>query len=164
MLARRAATLCRNVADRAAAQGDFMAAAGLLRRVAALLPADDPARPIAIADCAGWLLSAGHVDAATALSDAARAAAEASGDRASQLVCESLARMVEISASADVGVGEEQVALDRARAGAEETERAGRLGEAARLWYLTSIWEGNTMLRCAKARAAADRMLELGQG
>ena len=81
----------------------------------------------------------------------------------SQLVCESLGRMVEISASADVGVGEEQAALDRARAGAEETERAGRLGEAARLWYLTAIWEGNTMLRCAKARAAAERTLELGQ-
>ena len=71
--------------------------------------------------------------------------------------------MVEISASADVGVGEEQAALDRARAGAEETERAGRLGEAARLWYLTAIWEGNTMLRCAKAREAAERTLELGQ-
>jgi class 3 adenylate cyclase/tetratricopeptide (TPR) repeat protein len=162
-LARRAAALCRHVADRAAAQADFMAAAGLLRRVAALLPADDPARPIAIADCAGWLLTAGHMDAAAALSDAARAAAEASGDRASQLVCESLGRMVEISASADVGVAEEQAALDQARAGAEETERAGRLGEAARLWYLTSIWEGNTLLRCAKAREAAERTLELGQ-
>ena len=164
VLARRAATLCRQVADRAAAQADFMAAAGLLRRVAALLPADDPARPIAIADCAGWLLTAGHMDAATALSDAARAAAEASGDRPAQLVCDSLGRMVAISASADVGVGEEQAALDRARAGAEETERAGRLGEAARLWYLTAIWEGNTMLRCAKARAAAERVLELGTG
>ena len=164
VLARRAATLCRQVADRAAAQADFMAAAGLLRRVAALLPADDPSRPIAIADCAGWLLTAGHMDAAAALSDAARAAAEASGDRPAQLVCDSLGRMVAISASADVGVGEEQAALDRARAGAEETERAGRLGEAARLWYLTAIWEGNTMLRCAKARAAAERVLELGQG
>ena len=164
MLARRAATLCRQVADRSAAQADFMAAAGLLRRVAALLPADDPSRPIAIADCAGWLLTAGHMDAAAALSDAARAAAEASGDRPAQLVCDSLGRMVAISASADVGVGEEQAALDRARAGAEETERAGRLGEAARLWYLTAIWEGNTMLRCAKARAAAERVLELGQG
>ena len=81
VLARRAATLCRQVADRSAAQADFMAAAGLLRRVAALLPADDPSRPIAIADCAGWLLTAGHMDAAAALSDAARAAAEASGDR-----------------------------------------------------------------------------------
>ena len=57
VLARRAATLCRQVADRSAAQADFMAAAGLLRRVAALLPADDPSRPIAIADCAGWLLT-----------------------------------------------------------------------------------------------------------
>ena len=163
VLARRAATLCRQVADRSAAQADFMAAAGLLRRVAALLPADDPSRPIAIADCAGWLLTAGHMDAAAALSDAARAAAEASGDRPAQLVCDSLGQMVAISASADVGAGEEQAALDRARAGAEETERAGRLGEAARLWYLTAIWEGNTMLRCAKARAAADRVLELGQ-
>jgi len=163
LLARRAATLCRQVADRAAAQADFMAAAGLLRRVAALLPAGDPARPIAIADCAGWLLTAGHTDAAMGLSDAARTAAEASGDRASQLVCDSLRRLVEMSTSADVGVGEEQAALDQARAGAEETERAGRLGEAARLWYLTAIWEGNTLLRCAKAREAAERTLGLGQ-
>ena len=163
VLARRAAALFRQVADRAAAQGDFMAAAGLLRRVAALLPADDPARPIAIADCAGWLLTGGHMDAATALSAAASAAAEASGDRPSQLVCEALGRMIEISASAEVGVGDERAALDHAHASAEDTERAGRLGEAARLWYLTAIWEGNTLLRCAKAREAAERTLELGQ-
>src|SRR5262249_54959281 len=52
-LARRAATFLRHAADRGAAQGDFVAAAGLLRRVAVLLPAEDPARPIAIADCSG---------------------------------------------------------------------------------------------------------------
>ena len=163
VLARRAATLFRHVADRVAAQGDFVAAARLLRRVAALLPADDPARSIAIADCAGWLFTAGHMDAAAALSAAAGAAAEASGDRAAQLVCESLGRMIEISASTDVDAGEEQAALDHARAGAEETERAGRLAEAGRLWYLTAIWEGNTLLRCARAREAADRTLELGR-
>ncbi len=163
VLARRAATLFRNAADRVAAQGDFVAAARLLRRVATLLPADDPARPIAIADCACWLFNAGHMDAAAALSKAAGAAARASGDRASQLVCESLERMIKISVSTDVGVGEEQAALDDARSGAEETERAGRLGEAARLWYLTAIWEGNTLLRCARARAAAERTLELGR-
>ena len=162
-LARRAASLFRRVADRAAAQGDFTAAAGLLRRAAALLPAEDPARPIAVADCAGWLLTAGHMDAAAALSKAASAAAEASGDRASQLVCHSLARMVEISASREVGVEDERTALDDARAAAAETERAGRLGEAARLWYITAIWEGNTLLRCAKAREAAERTLELAQ-
>ncbi len=81
VLARRAATLFRGVADRVAAQGDFMAAAGVLRRVAALVPADDPARAIALADCAGWLLTAGHMQAAAMASAAAGAAAEASGDR-----------------------------------------------------------------------------------
>ncbi len=163
MLAGRAATLFRRVADRAAAQGDFMAAAGLLRRVAGLLPAEDPGRPIAIADCAGWLLTAGHMDAALALSAAAAAAAEPTGDRAAQLVCDSLRRMVEMSTSADVGVDAERVALDHARAAAAETERSGRLGEAARLWYITAIWEGNTLLRCAQAREAAERTLRLGQ-
>ncbi len=162
-LGRRAATLFRHVADRVAAQGDFVAAARLLRRVAALLPADDPARSIAIADCAGWLFTAGHIDVAAGLSAAASAAAGASGDRASQLVCEALERMLEISAKANVGPGEEQAALDDARAGAEETERAGRVGEAARLWYLTAIWEGNTLLRCARGREAAERTLELGR-
>ena len=54
----------------------------------------------------------------------ARERLEPVGERlvpAGQLVCDSLGRMVAISASADVGVGEEQAALDRARAGAEET-------------------------------------------
>jgi class 3 adenylate cyclase len=162
-LARRAASLFRRVADRAAAQGGFAGAAGLLRRVAGLLPADDPARSIAIADCAGWLLNSGHTDAAVPLSAAARAAAEASGDRASQLVCEALGRLIETSSRADVGRGVEQAALDHARAGAEETERAGRLDEAARLWYVTAIWEGNTLLRCARAREAAERTLQLGR-
>ena len=125
VLARRAATLLRHVADRTAAQGDFVAAARLLRRVAAFLPPADPARPIAIADCAGWLFNAGHMDAAAALSAAAGAAAEASGDRAAQLVCESLGRMIQIAASTDVDAGEEQAALDHARAGARG-DRAGR--------------------------------------
>ena len=161
-LARRAATLFRRAADRAAAQGDFVAAAGLLRRVAVLLPAEDPGRSIAIADCAGWLFTAGHVDAAAGLSRAAAAAAGASGDRVAQAVCGSLGRMIELSTRTDVAPGEEQAALDGARAGAEEAEREGRLGEAARLWYLTSVWEGTTLLRCATARAAAERTLELG--
>jgi class 3 adenylate cyclase len=163
-LARRAATLFRRAADRVAAQGDFPPAAGLLRRVAALLPAEDPARSIAIADCAGWMFNAGHMDAAGAMSAAARVAAEGSGDRAAQLVAESLGRMIEFSASADVGAEQEQAAIEGARAGAEEAERAGRLGEAARLWYVTAIWEGNTLLRCATAREAATRTLELGRG
>ena len=162
-LAGRSATLFRRVADRVAAQGDFMAAAGVLRRVAALVSADDPARAIALADCAGWLLTAGHMEAAAMASAAAGAAAEASGDRPSRLVCESIGRMIAISASADVSVGEEQSALDRARAGAEETEGAGRLAEAARLWYVTSMWEGLWMLRCANAREAAERTRHLGQ-
>jgi class 3 adenylate cyclase/tetratricopeptide (TPR) repeat protein len=162
-LARRAATLSRRVADRAAAQGDFMAAAGLLRRVAGLLSAEDPARPIAIADCAGWLLTAGHMDAAAALSAAASAAAGATGDRASQLVCDSLRRMVEMSTRADVAGEDDRAALDHARAAAEETERSGRLGEAARLWYITALWEGNTLLHSAQAREAAERTLGLGQ-
>ena len=114
-LARRAATLFRHAADRAAAQGDFVAAAGLLRRAAVLLPAEDPARSIAIADCAGWLFTAGHIDPAAALSRAAMAAAGASGDRVAQLVCESLGRLVELSARADVAAGEEQAALEQAR-------------------------------------------------
>ncbi len=96
-------------------------------------------------------------------SAAAGAAAEASGDRPSQLVCESIGRMIAISASADVSVGEEQSALDRARAGAEETEGAGRVAEAARLWYVTAMWEGLWMLRCANAREAAERTRRLGQ-
>ena len=162
-LARRAATLYRHVADRIAAQGDFPQAAGLLRRVAGLLPADDPGRSIAIADCAGWMFNAGYIDAAVAMSAASRVAADGSGDRPAQHVCESLGRMIELSTSTEVGVGEEHAALDDARAGAEESERAGRLGEAARLWYITSIWEGNTLLRCATARDAAGRTLRLGR-
>jgi class 3 adenylate cyclase len=162
-LARGAATLFRRAADRAAAQGDFVAAAGLLRRVAVLLPAEDPGRSIAIADCAGWLFTAGHVDAAAGFSRAAAAAAGASGDRVAQLVCGSLGRLIDLSTRTDVAAGEEQAALDGARAGAEEAEREGRLGEAARLWYLTSVWEGTTLLRCATARAAAERTLELGE-
>jgi len=162
-LACRAATLFRRAGDRAAAQGDFVTAAGLLRRVAVLLPAADPARSIAIADCAGWLFTAGHIDAAAALSRAAAAAAEASGDRVAQLVCDSLGRLIEVTAQADVAAGEEGAALERARAGAEEAQREGRPGEAARLWYLTSIWEGTSLLRCSAARAAAERTLELGR-
>ena len=162
-LAGRAATLYRHVADRTAAQGDFPQAAGLLRRVAALLPADDPGRSIAIADCAGWMYNAGYIDAAVAMSAASRAAADGSDDRPAQRVCESLGRMIELSTSTEIGVGEEQAALDEARAGAEECERTGRLGEAARLWYITSIWEGNTLLRCATAREAAGRTLDLGR-
>jgi tetratricopeptide (TPR) repeat protein len=103
------------------------------------------------------------MDAAAALSAASVAAAEASGDRAAQLVCASFRQMVEFSSSTSVGPGEEQAAIDAARAGAEEVERAGRLGEAARLWYLTAIWEGNSLLRCARAREAADRTLALGR-
>jgi tetratricopeptide (TPR) repeat protein len=34
---------------------------------------------------------------------------------------------------------------------------------AARLWYLTAIWEGNSLLRCARARDAAERTLDLGR-
>jgi class 3 adenylate cyclase/tetratricopeptide (TPR) repeat protein len=163
VLAGRAATLFRGAADRAAAQGDFVAAARLLRRVAALLPADDPARAIAIADCADWLFTAGHMQAAAALAAAATAAAETSGDAAARIVCQSLQRMVEYAARPDVGAGEEQAALDDARAGADMAEREGRPGEAARLWVLTAIWEGNTLLRCARARQAAERARELGQ-
>jgi class 3 adenylate cyclase/tetratricopeptide (TPR) repeat protein len=163
VLAGRAATLFRGTADRAAAQGDFVAAARLLRRVAALLPADDPARPIAIADCAGWLFTSGHMDAAATLAAAAAAAAETSGDRTAQIVCKALRQMVEYATRADVGPGEEQAAIDAARTGAEEAEREGRLGEAARLWFVTAIWEGNTLLRCARAREAAERTRELGQ-
>ncbi len=163
VLARRAATLYRRVADRAAAQADFPLSSRLLGRVAALLPADDPARAIAIADCAGWLLNAGQMDAAAALSAASVAAAEASGDRAARLVCRSFRQMVEFSMSATVGPGDEHAAIDDARAGAEELEGADRLGEAARLWYLTAIWEGNSLLRCAHAREAADRTLDLGR-
>jgi class 3 adenylate cyclase len=161
-LAGRAAALFRHAADRAAAQGDFVAAAGLLRRVAVLLPAQDPGRSIAIADCAGWLFTAGHIDAAAALSRAATAAAGATADRPAQLVCESLGRLIELSTRADVRPGEEQAALEQARAGAVAAEREGRLGEAARLWYLTSIWEGTTLLRCATAREATERTLDLG--
>src|SRR5204863_1429367 len=106
--------------------------------------------------------TAGVTYPAEALSRASMAAAGASGDRVAQLVCESLVRLVELSARADVAAGEEQAALEHARAGAEEAEREGRLGEAARLWYLTSVWEGTTLLRCATARAAAERTLELG--
>jgi class 3 adenylate cyclase len=163
VVAGRAATLLRHVADRAAAQADFPLASRLLGRVAGLLPADDPARPVALADCASWLLNAGHMDAAAALSGAATAAAHASGDRAAQLVCEPLARMIEFSMSAEVGAGEERAALDRARAGAEELEGTGCFGEAARLWLLTAVWEGNTLLRCARAREASERTLQLGR-
>jgi class 3 adenylate cyclase len=163
VLARRAATLYRRVADRAAAQADFVAAARLLRRVAALLPPDDPARPIAIADCAGWLYNAGQMDAASALSAASVAAAEASGDGAAQLVCRSLEQMVEFSTSMSAAHGDEGAAIEEARAGAEELEGAGRVGEAARLWFLTAIWEGNSLLRCARAREAAEHARELGQ-
>jgi len=162
-LGRRAAALFRQVADRTAAQGDFALAAGLLRRVAGLLPPDDPGRAIAIADCAGWFFNAGHIDAAAAMSAAAVSAAEASGDRPAQLVCRYLAEMVEFSTSDEVGPGEERAALDGARAGADETDQAGRPGEAARLWYLTAIWEGNTLLRCARASEAAARTLDLGR-
>jgi class 3 adenylate cyclase len=162
-LARRAASLLRRVADRAAAQADFPLASRLLGRAAALLPAEDPARPIAFADCAGWLLNAGRMDAAVALSTASVAAAEASGDRAAQLVCASLRRMVELARGADLRPEEEEAALEDARAGAEETERAGRPGAAARLWYLTAIWEGTSLLRCARAREAAERTRALGR-
>jgi hypothetical protein len=163
LVARRAATLLRHVADRAAAQGDFVAAARLLRRVAALVPPDDPARPIAIHDCASWLFTAGHMDAAATLAAAAATAAGTSGDRTAQVVCESLRQMVRHATSADVGPGEEQAAIDRARAGAEEAQREDRCGEAARLWFVTAIWEGNTLLRCARAREAAERTRALGQ-
>jgi class 3 adenylate cyclase len=162
-LARRAAGHFRFVADRAAAQGDFVTAARLLRRVAALLPPDDATRPIAIADCSNWLFTAGQLDAALALAKAAGVAAETSGDRAAQLVCESLRRMIGFATSPDAGPGAEQAALAAARAGAEEVERAGRLGEAARLWFVTAIWEGHTLLRCARAREAAERTCALGR-
>jgi class 3 adenylate cyclase/tetratricopeptide (TPR) repeat protein len=163
VLARRAATLYRHVADRAAAQADLPLASRLLGRVAALLPPEDPARPIAIADCAGWLHNAGHMDAAVALAKAAGMAAETSGDRAARLVCESLGRMIELMTSADVRAGAEETALAGARAGAEELERAGRPGEAARLWLLVAAWEGNTLLRCARALEASGRTLDLGR-
>ena len=71
--------------------------------------------------------------------------------------------MIEFASSSEVGAGKEQAALDEARAGAEETERSGRLDEAARLWFLTSVWEGNTMLRCARAREATERTADLAR-
>ena len=161
-LARRAGTLFRRAADRAAAQADFLAGAALLRRVGVLGRADDPATAIALADCASWLAMAGRLDVAAATSSAAVAAARSSGDRTTELVCEAIRRMIAITTTGS-RAGEEEAALDHARRAAEESEKAGRFGEAARLWYVVSRWEGHTLLRCSLAREAAERTLRLAQ-
>src|SRR5204863_269716 len=63
----------------------------------------------------------------------------------------------------EIREGEEEAALEHAVRGAQESEQAGRLAEAARLWAVTWRWEANTLLRCGRARVAAERTLELGR-
>jgi class 3 adenylate cyclase/tetratricopeptide (TPR) repeat protein len=154
-LAERAADRIRRAADRAAVRSDYVAAATMLARVAALLPAGDRRVALALVDRAHWLRWAEPEQAAAAAGAAVRAA-HASGVATERLI-EICARFVRLEIDGGIDV---PGLVDDARAEAERLDAADPPA-AARLWWIVATLAATHLHRSSVAVVAAARACEL---
>jgi class 3 adenylate cyclase len=160
-LVRRAARLYRHAADRALERGDFRRGSALLGEVIGLLPPDDPATVIALAD---RVLSFVFLGEGTDAVEAGRSAVEATaaiGDGHGRRLVESVSRWAQLTSGAGAGAKDEEAALERLYRSAREADEAGNAQVAARLWDLVADWETLHFLRCRRGRTAGLRARDL---
>jgi class 3 adenylate cyclase/tetratricopeptide (TPR) repeat protein len=155
------AEVARRASDRLAAAGvradgrqDLRAAASLLRRALALLPADDPAVDVRLRLGSAIRTTEGTNASSALLLDAAELAA-AVGDRAAELRL----RLVEKSTQAAGGRVDSLDARRLAEEGLAYFEKNGDEVGQALAWELLAFLEHNPVQSVAKL-AAAERMLE----
>ena len=168
-LGRRGAGHLSSSGERARARGDMPAAAGLLRRAAALLPDDDALRPTLLLHAGEALGEMGRFDDANALLSQAGTAANARKDRALAITASVVSLTLRFMAepdSADTG----QV-IAAARAAIEELgslEAHAGLARAWRLMMYVHFMEGAfsaadiaARRAVSEAELAGDRVLEV---
>jgi class 3 adenylate cyclase/tetratricopeptide (TPR) repeat protein len=156
-LGARAAARLSSAGERAFARGDMPAAANLLRRAVALLPAESRDRLAAVPDLAEALMAVGEFAWAETFLDEAVATAEDAGERGLAASAR-LLRLRVRSHSAEAEDWTEQVVAEADR-GLPLLEAAGNHVELARALRMLA-WAHGTGCRYGEAAAAAQRAME----
>jgi class 3 adenylate cyclase len=155
-LGRKAAERLTSVGRRAFSRGDMIAAAGLLERAAALLPAEDPSRLALLPDLSEALIDTGAFERAQSLLDEAVEHAEAAGDE--RLAAEArLGRHFVRFFGADRESWSEDVEREAALA-LPVLEAAGDTSALAKAWRLLASVHGRACRFGEEAKAGRKAM------
>jgi tetratricopeptide (TPR) repeat protein len=155
-LAVRAATKLASAGRRAFARGDTPAACNLLRRAAALLPRDDPARILLLTELGDALMEEGGFEEAGAVLDEAAEAAERLGDTRLLAHATLGRRTFDLHASSGGGMGDILTDAERSIAVFEAVNDDAGL---ARSWRLLMLAHG-TAGAYDEAATAAKRVVD----
>jgi class 3 adenylate cyclase/tetratricopeptide (TPR) repeat protein len=153
----RAATRLSSAGGRAFARGDMPAAANLLRRAVALLPAESKDRLSLLPDLAEAMMAIGEFAWAETFLDEAIATAEATGEAA----LAASARLLRIRVRSHSAVPEDWTGqvVEEAKRGLPLLESAGDHVELARAFRMLA-WANGTACQYGEAAVAAQRAME----
>jgi class 3 adenylate cyclase/tetratricopeptide (TPR) repeat protein len=153
----RAATRLSSAGGRAFARGDMPAAANLLRRAVALLPAESKDRLSLLPDLAEAMMAIGEFAWAETFLDEAIATAEATGE----VGLAASARLLRVRVRSHSAVPEDWTGqvVEEARRGLPLLESAGDHVELARAFRMLA-WANGTACQYGEAAVAAQRAME----
>jgi predicted ATPase/class 3 adenylate cyclase len=158
-LARRAARHLTSAGQRAFARADMPAAANLLRRAVALIPADDPTRLELLPDLGEALMEIGEFAWAETFLDEAVEAAEATGDVRVEAGARLTRLLVRHHTAENLHDWGEELEQEATRAIEQLDGDESAHAELAKAWFLLGFVHG-TALRYGEAAAAVQQSVE----